>query len=326
MQLRQGLRTTDLPAAGFAISALVGTLLALIVPLCEWTVLLVSVCLVAASATAIFFANARWVGALLAYGGISAIVCFQAEAQIGRSDRALLARLDPDTAIVACRGVVVLKDEAKGAARSDKLWLRDVRIELADTILQSDQLRLRLTVPMASGVGIEIGDVVACAVRIESAHHRHERSTRELMWSLRERHWADARLTDPNSLVVVDGNGGLRGNIAAIRNAILDIFSVRLSPDASAVAGALLLGSRETFSSEFRADLQTTGLAHLFALSGLNTGLLVSLCWLVHVMVVCPATSTLRYLAWFADLLYFAWFWRSIFVSLSCNGWPVSLG
>lgn len=288
MQLKQGLRIADLPALVFALTSLCGTLFALFVPLEETAALLLSLGLIASAVVVLLVVNSRLIGVTLAYIAISAVVCFQAEAQIARSDRALLARLVPDTAIVACRGVVVLKDEANGAARSDKLWLNDVRIELADTILQSDQLRLRLTVPMASGVGVEIGDVVACAVRIESAHHRHERSTRELMWSLHERHWADARLTDPNSLVVVGGKGGLRGSIAAIRNGILDIFSIRLSPDASAVAGALLLGSRETFSGEFRDDLQTTGLAHLFALSGLNTGLLVSLCWLVLSWILVP--------------------------------------
>lgn len=281
MQLKQGLRIADLPALGFAIAAFCGALLALFVPLSPSTALLISVALLVCGLIAILFAHTRRFGSALTYGTVAAIVCFQAETQISRSDRALLARLDPDTAIVACRGVVVLKEEAKGAALSDKLWLNEVRIEFPDTVFKCKNLRVRLRIPLASAVGIEIGDVVACAVRIESAHHRHMRSTRELMWSLREGHWADARIADPNSLVVVEGNGGIRQGIATVRNAILDVFAVRLSPDASAVAGALLLGSRETFSGEFREDLQSTGLAHLFALSGLNTGLLVSLCWLV---------------------------------------------
>jgi len=141
---------------------------------------------------------------------------------------------------------------------------------------------------------IKIGDVIAFNARLTPANEIQKRSVRELCWTLRNQLAADARLKDSKTLVVVPGTWSISGALHDARSSILAVFENHLRPDARAVAGALLLGSREAFSSEFREELQLTGLAHLFALSGLNTGLIVSLMWLILAWLRVPGPSLFR--------------------------------
>ncbi len=66
-----------------------------------------------------------------------------------------------------------------------------------------------------------------------------------------------------------------------IRAWIAFAYRKTLSPDGAALCTALLLGDQREFSDVFSEKLRVTGLSHIFALSGMNTGLLISLIWLV---------------------------------------------
>ncbi len=291
MQPRREVSLSDVPALWFAIAAFAGAAVSLVLNVSSEIAFFVAIAGFASAVLALSLLRNRRIGIFLVYVAIVLIALMRGNSNIAREERELLVRFDPDTAIVPCRGVVVWKDEARQSSLSDRLWLDGVRLSLPDTAFECDQLRVRLSVPIAEAARVQIGDVIACEVRVESAHKIQERSVRELCWTLRERIVAEARLKNTESLVIVPGAWTLNEAVYEARRRVLAVFEHHLRPDARAVAGALLLGSREAFSSQFREDLQLTGLAHLFALSGLNTGLLVSLLWLLLAWMRVPGRT-----------------------------------
>lgn len=294
MQPRREVSLSDVPALGFAIAALTGAAASLFVALGDRTTLSLALATAFVAMLALMFVQRRAVARLFVYVSIAFIVLMRGNADIARDEREWLAKLDSDTAIVSCRGVVVWRDEARHSRLSDRLWLADFRLITQDSIFDFNELRLRLSLPLVDATKIKIGDVIAFNARLTPSNEIQRRSVRELCWTLRDQHAADARLKDSETLIVLSGTRSLRGALHDARKSILDIFEKHLRPDARAVAGALLLGSREAFSDEFREELQLTGLAHLFALSGLNTGLIVSLMWLILAWLRVP--GRLRYI------------------------------
>ena len=78
--------------------------------------------------------------------------------------------------------------------------------------------------------------------------------------------------------------------VHSLRQKIIFALDNNLSVKASALCKALLLGDRSSFSLEFNEQVKLTGLSHIFALSGLNVGLVASLIWLFAVMLGVPFT------------------------------------
>lgn len=275
-------------------AGIVGAVGSLFVAVPRFFLLAVCISAVGAALTALLIARRRGVVVGLTYFTVACIVCLRGSSDIARYERASFVAQDPDTAAVHCRGVVIWKEESGHSGRVTRLLLSNLKLTLPDTTLYVGKLYLRLNVPANIADQCEIGDVIACEARIQSAEYYQRRTVRELCWTLRDRLIGTAKLAGDESFVVVHGTYNMRRATYDIRNKIFGVFEQYLRPDARAVAGALLLGSRTAFSTDFRNDLQTTGLAHLFALSGLNTGLLVSLFWLVLGWLRIP--RRLRYL------------------------------
>ncbi len=291
MQARQAIRLADIPALSFAVASLVGVVGSLFIPLSEDTGFAIALILAAVALLCLAFPQVGKLSGLIGYAAIATLVLARGESHIARPDRAWLAQINSDTVIANCRGVVVWREGGRETARSEKFRLGNVRLEIGDSVLESSSLQVRLSLPLSDATVVDIGDVVACKARIIPLHHRQGCSARELTWSLQKRLWADAKVTDRATLIVIKGSRGTSYYVERTRAAILSVFARSLSSDGSAVAGALLLGARETFAPGFRLNLQATGLAHLFALSGLNTGLLVSLCWLVLATLQVPRNA-----------------------------------
>ena len=76
--------------------------------------------------------------------------------------------------------------------------------------------------------------------------------------------------------------------VHSLRQKIIVALDDNLTGKASALCKALLLGDRSGFSQEFNQQVKLTGLSHIFALSGLNVGLVASLVWLFAVMLGLP--------------------------------------
>lgn len=291
MQPRREVSLSDVPALWFAIAAFAGSAASLVLNVSSGIALFIAIAGFLSAMLALSLLQNQRIGITLVYVAIMLFALMRGNTSIAREERELFVRSDPDTAIVSCRGVVIWKDEALQSNLSDRLWLDRVRLILPDTTLECDPLRMRLSVPVAEAAKVRIGDVIACQVRVESAHKIQEHSVRELCWTLRERIIAEARIKNTGSLAIVPGAWSLNEAVYEARSRMMAVFEHYLRPDARAVAGALLLGSREAFSLQFREDLQLTGLAHLFALSGLNTGLLVSLLWLLLAWMRIPGRT-----------------------------------
>ena len=95
----------------------------------------------------------------------------------------------------------------------------------------------------------------------------------------------------------------IRRGIDRLHEEMVSIYEHRLSQDGAALCKALMLGDRSDFSSEFSSALNLTGLSHIFALSGMNVGLLISLLWLLLGCLFIPYSA--RYwIMLFVILLY----------------------
>jgi len=279
MAISQEIRLADVPALGVALAGFGGAALALFVGDAVWLngFMIAGAGLVAL--LCLFFAANRKIAVLGVFVAFALLIGLRGSNQIARDERAAMVGMADDTSRVDLLGAVAWIESGNSSSAVANLWIEDVRLARDEEAIQLTHLRIRLAVPLRDAIGISIGDVIACNARL-SADAVSPGTLHELSWSLEHQLAGRAKLADPGSLVVVQGEESLRRIIFDIRANLLAILEQQLKPDARAVAGALLLGERSTFSPEFKSELQITGLAHLFALSGLNTGLLVSLFWL----------------------------------------------
>lgn len=304
MLQRRELSLSDLPSVGFAVSTIVGAVASLFIGISDSLALQIAVVAAFIALLGVLYSRAHWLAAVLVYAAVSAFVFLKGTIDVARDERAQLTNLAIDTAIVSCRGVVVWKDETGINSRNERLWLENILVCSPDTYVTFNRLRVRLRIPLSLSSGVQIGDIVVSNVRISSADKIQQQSVRGLFWTLRERLVAEARFVDDQSLTIVSGAPSLSSYVYNARSAIFKVLEEHLRPDARAVTGALLLGSRATFTSEFREELQLTGLAHLFALSGLNTGLLVSLLWVILSLIRIPSLA--RYILLLVLLIVYA--------------------
>jgi len=93
--------------------------------------------------------------------------------------------------------------------------------------------------------------------------------------------------------------------IHSLRRDITRALDSNLSDKASSLCKALFLGDRSGFSREFNQQIKATGLSHIFALSGLNVGLIASLVWLAASIFAVPFTLRI-WLSLFATVFYVA--------------------
>jgi len=128
MQPRREISLSDVPALGFAIAALTGAAASLFVSTVDNTALSVAIATALVALLALMVVRRHIVVLILIYVSIAFIVLMRGNADIARSEREWLAKLDTDTAIVSCRGVVVWRDEARHSSLSERLWVDDFRL------------------------------------------------------------------------------------------------------------------------------------------------------------------------------------------------------
>ena len=75
--------------------------------------------------------------------------------------------------------------------------------------------------------------------------------------------------------IVTGTNFNLTRRITGLKNRIKTGFKQHLSPDAFALAMALLLGERQELSPDIYLNFQATGTVHILAISGLHIGILL---------------------------------------------------
>jgi competence protein ComEC len=136
--------------------------------------------------------------------------------------------------------------------------------------------------------GLRIGDLVEARGRLNSASETALIGVGGLV-SVLSRFEVASVHADSNEVVAIASPGyTLRRGVSDFRNWIIAEFDRSLGPDAAALCKALVLGDRGDFSAEFSRSLRITGLSHVFALSGMNVGVLISLIWVLLGALMIP--------------------------------------
>ena len=183
------------------------------------------------------------------------------------------------------------------------------RVVLCSCVLIADSVqlnlgggRVRLFTDSASLSGLRSGDRVYAHGRLATG--RDIRATTGAVISSLVRSELAAVYSDSLRLVTQPVRGfWLRRAVDHFRDFSRATFRNYLSPDAAALCSALMLGDRGDFSREFTSRLRVTGLSHIFALSGMNTGLIVLVIWICLSWLPLPHTVKLWILI-AATLLY----------------------
>jgi len=182
----------------------------------------------------------------------------------------------------------VIEASRDWAARSRLLLRRGVLFVPGDTLqLPSLRLDVRTTLPPES---IEVGDWLLAQGALQLPEDpRVPGQIGRVRQAVMERVGAYLYIgDDAKPLVTPSGKASPARTIHSLRGQIVSTLDKELSPQASALCKALLLGDRSGFSQEFRQQIKATGLSHIFALSGLNVGLVVSLVWLLTTALPLP--------------------------------------
>ncbi|HEX7477642.1 MAG TPA: DNA internalization-related competence protein ComEC/Rec2 [Polyangiales bacterium] len=103
----------------------------------------------------------------------------------------------------------------------------------------------------------------------------------------------DAKLPTTNAFEVLEHPWPAR-LLHAIRTRLRTRFDATLDPDASEVARALILGDPDTLGDDDAAAVRSSGMAHVFAVSGMHVTLLAGLC-------VIALTRLLSFVPWLAQ-------------------------
>ena len=271
---------TDLrkvPMLPLSLAVAAGVLLALhldlrVLPL-MWT------CAVALVVAAVFlFASKRaWLGFAAVIFFLIVLGAYRATANLGREMRRAVAEMVTEADEITVIGRVYLP--ASDAPRSNRVILSQCSFSTDTSVLNTGSFRIRLYADSTQLALLKSGDVVAARGRLVSG--RELFGTAGAVVSSLVRREIAAVYVDSVSFCAVPTKGSvLRRSVDRFRDYARSAFREHLSPDGAALCSALVLGDRGDFGEEFTKDLRLTGLSHIFALSGMNTGFIALLIWL----------------------------------------------
>lgn len=267
----------DVPALGYAVAAAVGVLAGILGFLPEYDFAL-ALAVTVIAAMGLLFVKSRRLTMLLVLAAFAVVVSCRASDALQRDSRRRVATEFSDPCTCEAIGRICWKEPARDD-RSGYLWLDQAKLIADSNECACGELKIRLRVPVGEWDSAQIGEIAAGNVRFVPAQRMYTSQSGILFWSAAKQHCGDASLREGEALDLVKGDGSVRNSLFELRETLLEALETYLSPDARAMCGALLLGERVGFSPEFRGDLYLTGLTHLFALSGLNTGLIAALMW-----------------------------------------------
>lgn len=183
------------------------------------------------------------------------------------------------------------------------LVLENATLRNALDSVHCGNLRLRLVIDSTAGQGLQPGDLVAAAGRIAPLSERLVYGRGALIAAVTRGEGGTVSARS-ETLVREAGTGYTwRKMIARVRGRILETLDGYLTRDAAAIGKALLLGERGDFSPVFAQQLRVTGLSHVFALSGVNVGIMATLLWAAVSLLFLPRTA--RYLIVLAGLIVY---------------------
>ncbi|RQV99405.1 DNA internalization-related competence protein ComEC/Rec2 [bacterium] len=279
-------------AIPFAVAMIMGVTLCLFISVSESILLFTVLLLTLLALASLFTPGLRSYAVIVLLLFFVMLAWYRAESQLGREDRWLLSAQAAADDSVRLTGRVVIS--SFDFSNRGKVIVDQAFLEGKGFSIQLDDLRIRLFADSSLLAALRYGDIVHAIGRMRSSSERTARFTGALTGVLSKRE-ACGVIVDPESLFIHQiGGYHLRRTIDGFRHWILRTFDESLSPDASALCRALVLGDRQDFGYRFQEQLRLTGLSHIFALSGLNTGLMISLLWVTLGVFFLP--RNLRYL------------------------------
>lgn len=114
--------------------------------------------------------NSRRLAALMVYVVFAVVVGQRGSSELARTERASLLTFSNDTAIVVCRGTVVWMriEPWHLAVQSISEYLLDVQLRSDSQSVDLGTLSARCSVPITAAATVNIGDVVAGFIHVES--------------------------------------------------------------------------------------------------------------------------------------------------------------
>lgn len=274
------------PLTLIALSLTTGIILALYLPVNAHLSLLFVIISFCLSLVIIWISGNSWISWFLIWIFFAALGFYSAGFNLARNVRWQVKQLADSTNAVSVYG------QAAYPAESGFLSYR-IRLHNAVLIGPGKKINLRpleiwIYADSVSLSDLRYGDFVAVEGRLVSASETAMTGRGTFIPSLTQKS-AGRLYVDTDKLVTKkSGRFHPRRSVDAVRDYIKSTFNDLLDANGSALCTALILGDRSGFGKRFTENLRVTGLTHLFALSGLNTGFLLSLFWVLFGLFLIP--------------------------------------
>lgn len=182
---------------------------------------------------------------------------------------------------------------SRNARDVETIWLEDVEVTDRGGVLHGENLFVRLHADSMTAQAAKAGDWISANGYFSSPLRSGDRSRGGVIAAISSKLLGTFSPKD-NTVVLQRQNGShYERMVERARRFIRRVFDTQLSPDGAALCKALVLGDRSDFEAEFSHKLRLTGLSHVFALSGVNVGVVVTVVWILLGALFIPRLARL---------------------------------
>jgi competence protein ComEC len=277
------------PVLPFTLAAIAGVVAALYLDVPPRLLFFVTVALFGLSVFLLAWLRGRWPVVLVVCFALASLAAFRALGALDRNSRRAAEKMSQtgDVATVVGR-VTSLPD-----SRVPSVLLKPVVIRADTLVLSCRVLGVRVYVDSSMVASLRAGDLVSASGTLVPSIRSGRGSVGTLVAAVAGRELATLSPDTAGVTAIPSGGHHLRRAVDRARAFIRDTFDRRLSPDGAALCRALVLGDRSAFGESFSDKLRLTGLSHVFALSGVNVGVLVAVAWVILGLLFLPRVPRL---------------------------------
>ena len=277
------------PILPFTLAAISGAVAALYLDLPPHWLFFVTVGLFALSVFLLAWLRGRWPAVLAVCLALASLAAFRALGALDRDSRRVVEEMARTGAVATVVGRVASVPDL----RVPSVVLRPAVIRVDTSALSCTAQGVRVYVDSITAANLRAGDLVSASGTLVSSIRAGMGSVGALVAAVSGRELATLSPDTAGVVAVASRGHVLRRAVDRAREFIRDTFDRRLSPDGAALCRALVLGDRSTFGESFSDKLRLTGLSHVFALSGVNVGVLVAVAWAILGLLFVPRVPRL---------------------------------